>query len=255
MSFLRDTWYTLGRHIRADLREPVWIFFGMTQPLIWLLLFTQLFKDVVMMPGFPTDSYLQFFTPGLVVMLAVFGAAYSGFEVLGDIHHGVLEKMLVTPVSRYALILGAALDWAIGLSMQVLVVFGIAYLMGVHVVTGLGGLLLIVVIVSLLGLGFFGLSNALVLATKKETPLVVIANLMTMPLMFLSSVMMSSQLAPDWLRTAMKFNPVNYAVEAVRPLVISGYDWSAILSGVFVLGAFAFLGVTIATLAFRKFGE
>jgi len=252
---LRDIWFTYVRYARASLHEPVWVFFGMIQPLTWLVLFTQLFEDITLMPGFPADSYLQFFVPGLVVMLAVFSSAYSGFEVLSDVYHGVLEKTLVTPVNRYALIIGSAIDWATQLAMQVLIVFGIAYLMGANVATGLGGILLTVVIVVSLGLGFFGLSNALVLATKKEEPLVVIANLMTMPLMFLSSIMMPSQFAPEWVRTAMNFNPVNYAVEAARPLFLSGYDWPKILTGLTVLGVFALTGVVTATFALRKFGD
>jgi len=253
--FLHDVWYTFLRHLRDDLREPVWMFFGMIQPLIWLLLFTQLFENITLTPGFPTDSYLEFFTPGLIVMLAVFGPVYAGFEVLSDIYHRVLEKVLVTPVNRYALIIGSAVNWALGLTLRVFIVFGIAYVMGVKVVSGLGGVLLTVVIVTLLGLGFFGLSNALVLATKRETPLVVTANLTTLPLMFLSSVMAPNEFVPEWVRIAMKFNPVNYAVEAVRPLFLSGYDWLRILASLTVLGAFAIIGITIAAFSLRRFGE
>jgi len=255
VKFLHDVWYTFLRHLRNDLREPVWMFFGMIQPLIWLLLFTQLFQNVAAVPGFPTSSYIEFFAPGLIVMLAVFGPAYAGFEVLSDIYHGVLEKTLVTPVNRYALITGSAINWALGLALRVLIVFSIAYAMGVEVVTGFGGVLLTILIVTLLGLGFFGLSNALILVTKSETPLVVTANLATMPLMFLSSVMAPSEFTPEWIRIAMKLNPVNYAVEAVRPLFLSGFDWTKILVSLTVLGIFSTLGITTATLALRKFGE
>jgi len=255
MRLLHDIWSTYVRHARASLREPVWMFFSMIQPLIWLVLFTQLFKDITLMPGFPTDTYLQFFVPGLIVMLAVFSPAYSGFEMLSDIYHGVLEKMLVTPVNRYALIIGSAIDWALQLAMQVFIVFGIAYIMGARIATGFGGIVLTITLVILLGLGFFGLSNALVLATKKEEPLVVIANLMTMPLMFLSSIMIPSQFAPEWVRTAMKLNPVNYAVEAARPLFLDGYDWPQIVISLAVLGVFALIGIILATLTLRKFGD
>jgi len=250
-----DVWWTYVRHTRASLRQPVWMFFSMIQPMIWLVLFTQLFASVASVPGFPAEVYLQFFVPGLIVMLAVFSPAYSGFEMLSDIYHGVLEKVLVTPVNRYALIVGAAIDWAVQLAGQVLIVFGLSYFMGVRVATGLLGVLLTIMLVVLLGLGFFGLSNALVLVTRREEPLVVVGNLMTLPLMFLSSVMMPSQLAPGWMRVAMMFNPVNWAVEAVRPLFFGWYSWPQILASLMVLGVFAVVGVSLASLALRRFGD
>ncbi|MEM3641278.1 MAG: ABC transporter permease [Candidatus Bathyarchaeia archaeon] len=254
-SFLRDTWHTFRRHMHASLREPVWIFFSMIQPLIWLVLYTQLFKDMTLMPGFPTDNYLQFFAPGLIVMLAVFSSPYSGFGLLGDINSGMLEKMLVTPVNRYALILGDVLSSTATLAMQALAVFSLSFLMGARVATGLGGVILTITIVSLLGISLASLSNALVIATKKEEPLVVVASLITLPLMFLSSVMLPNDFAPEWIKTAMKFNPVNYAIEAVRPLFLSGYDLLALSIGLLILGILALLALIIASVAFRKFAD
>jgi len=255
MKFLHDVWFTFLRRFRASLREPIWMFFSLIQPLTWLLLFTQLFENVILMPGFPTRSYLQFFVPGLIVMLAVFSSAYSGFEFLSDIYYGMLEKVLVTPVNRYALIIGTAMNWALELVIQMLIVFGIAYILGAKIATGILGIALTIVVVVLLGLGFFGFSNALVLKTKKEEPFVVTANLITLPLMFLSSIMMPSEFAPEWLRTAMKFNPLNYAVEAVRPLFLGEYNWHQYLISITVLGTLAFIGVAVATFTLSRFSE
>ncbi|MEM3627179.1 MAG: ABC transporter permease [Candidatus Bathyarchaeia archaeon] len=254
-TLLQDTWHTFKRHMRASLREPVWIFFSMIQPLIWLVLYTQLFKDMTLMPGFPTDNYLQFFAPGLIVMLAVFSSPYSGFGFLGDINSGMLEKMLATPVSRYALILGDVLSSTTTLAMQALAVFSLSFLMGARVATGLGGVILTIIIVSLLGVGLASLSNALVIATKKEEPLVVAASLITLPLMFLSSVMLPNDFAPEWIQIAMKFNPVNYAIEAVRPLFLIGYDLQVLSIGLLILGIFALLALIISTVTFRKFAD
>jgi len=255
MDFARDVWYTLVRRLRIDLRQPVWLFFSLTQPLIWLLLFTQLFKSIALMPGFPTGDYLQFFAPGLIVMLVVFSSAYTGFDIMVDINYGVVDKMLVTPANRYAIIIGNILNAIVSMSIQVLIIFGISSLMGVSIETGGTGLLLTLVIVWLLGLAFSGLSYALVIATRSHTALVVVSNMLTLPLMFLSSAMMPQQLVPGWVTTAMKFNPVNYAVEAVRPLFVTGYDWNAYLIALGILGAFAVVGVSAAVLAFRGFGK
>jgi ABC-2 type transport system permease protein len=255
MDFASDVWYTLARRFRNGLREPIWIFFSLTQPLIWLLLFTQLFKNISLMPGFPTSGYLLFFAPGLIVMMAVFSSAYTGFDILQDIQFGVVDKMLITPANRYALIIGNILNALISMTIQILIIFGMVYILGVSVATGAGGILLTLVIVWLIGLAFCSLSYALIIATRSQTALVVIANLLSLPLMFLSSAMMPAELAPDWVSTAMKFNPVNYAIEAVRPLFVSGYDWGSYGMGLLVLGIFAVVGVVTAVLAFRNFGK
>lgn len=255
MDFASDVWYTLARRFRNGLREPIWIFFSLAQPLIWLLLFTQLFKNLALMPGFPTSEYLLFFAPGLIVMMAVFSSAYTGFDILQDIQFGVVDKMLITPANRYAMIIGNILNAIASMTIQVLIIFAMVYAMGVSVTTGAGGIVLTLVIVWLIGLAFCGLSYALVIATRSQTALVVIANLLSLPLMFLSSAMMPAELVPDWVQTAMMFNPVNYAVEAVRPLFVSGYDWGAMGMGLLVLGVFAAVGVVTAVLAFRNFGK
>ncbi len=255
MDFLSDVWFTLARRFRIGLREPVWIFFSLAQPLIWLLLFTQLFKNLALMPGFPTSEYLLFFAPGLIVMMAVFSSAYTGFDILQDIQFGVVDKMLITPANRYALIIGNILNALTSLTIQILIIFIMVYIMGVSVATGAAGIILTLVIVWLIGLAFCSLSYALVIATRSQTALVVIANLLSLPLMFLSSVMMPAELVPDWVQTAMMFNPVNYSVEAVRPLFVSGYDWSSYGMGLLVLGIFAAVGVVTAVLAFRNFGK
>lgn len=255
MDFASDIWYTFARRFRNGLREPIWIFFSLTQPLIWLLLFTQLFKNLSLMPGFPTSEYLLFFAPGLIVMMAVFSSAYTGFDILQDIQFGVVDKMLITPANRYAMIIGNILNAIVSMTIQILIIFAMVYIMGVSVATGAGGIILTLVIVWLIGIAFCSLSYALIIATRSQTALVVIANLLSLPLMFLSSAMMPAELAPDWVGTAMMFNPVNYAVEAVRPLFISGYDWGAMGMGLLVLGVFAVVGVVTAVLAFRNFGK
>lgn len=251
MRFFADLWHTLARHVRADLRTPYFAVFGLAQPLFWLLLFGQLFKRMAELPGFPAENYLQFFAPGVIVMNVLFGSAYAGMDMIEDITSGVLNKMLVTPVSRPALILGSLLSSFLGLAVQVLVIFGIAGLMGLRMATGFVGVLLATVIVGLLSLGLSGLSNALALLTKHHDPVIITVNFLTTPLMFVSSAMMPLQLAPKWLQTAARFNPINYAVRAVRALVITGYDWATILPGLLVLGGFTSLGATLATLAFR----
>jgi len=255
MPIIRDTWSSLLRLLRTFTRSPFYAFIYLIQPLIWLLLFTQIFKSVTALPDFPTSSYLQFFAPGLIVTLAVFNSNFTGFALLNDINSGVLEKVLVTPVNRYSLILGTVLYVAVTGVLQVAVVLIISLALGATVATGVGGILVTIVLVSLLGIGLTSLLGALALRAKRVEPLIFVSNLITLPLIFLSSALIPANLTPDWVQTAMKFNPVNYAVLAVRPLFLSGYDWNAIGVGLVILGAWAVAGVVIAEFAFRRFGD
>ena len=94
--FLEDTQHLLIRHIRATLRLPIWIAVTLVQPVIWITLFGQLFRRVVEIPGFDSGSYIEFLTPGVVIMTAMFGSAWSGMGLIEDLHHGVIDRMLST---------------------------------------------------------------------------------------------------------------------------------------------------------------
>src|SRR4029079_7969198 len=99
-------WYLFLRLIQATLRMPIFVIISIVQPVLWVLLFGQLFSKVTTIRGFESSSYVQFLAPGISIMTALFGAAYSGMGILGDIDRGVLDRMLATPVSRGAVIAG-----------------------------------------------------------------------------------------------------------------------------------------------------
>ncbi|MEE8174593.1 MAG: ABC transporter permease [Dehalococcoidia bacterium] len=251
MNCLVDIWYLSGRHIRTRLRTPVWIFVSLVQPMIWLVIFSQLFKNVADLPQFPTENYLQFFAPGVVVMTVLFGAAWAGMGMIEDMDLGILTKMLATPVTRVSIVLSRVLATVITLIVQALLIFLIATMMGVDIATGMAGVLLTVLVISLLGVGLAGLSNALALLLRKSDPLVAVVSFVTMPLMFLSSAMIPGQMLPGWIETARKFNPVDYAVESVRNLVVTGYEWGSLVPNILFLAAFAVVSVSLATAMFR----
>ena len=87
------------RHLRALWRQPWWIVVTLIQPIIWLLLYGALFKRVVEIPGFHGGSYIEFLTPGVVVMTAFFSAGWGGMAMIEDIDRGVIDRFLVSPVA------------------------------------------------------------------------------------------------------------------------------------------------------------
>ena len=255
MNVLADTWFQIGRHLRTQLRISVWIFVNLVQPIIWLMLFTQVFKSLSTMPGLAGSSYLQFFAPGVVVMTVMFGSAWAGMGMLHDIDMGMLSKMLATPVTRASIIMSRVIASMVMLIIQALIIFIIAVIMGVDLATGVPGVLFTILLISLLGLGFAAFSNGLALLFRREEPLMGVITLATLPIMFLSSTMMPAEMLPAWLDTVRHFNPVDYAVVGVRDLVLTGYVWSDLWRSVAVLLGWAAAGIAFGALMFRAKAE
>jgi ABC-2 type transport system permease protein len=255
MKLLTDTWYITMRDLRARMRMPVFIFMTLFQPILWLVLFTQIFKSLGGLPGLGSSSYLQFFAPGVLVMTVLFGSAFSGFGMLMDMDTGVLSKMLATPVTRISVIAGRIVATVVVLLIQALIIIILALIMGVHFKTGVPGVLFTFLLLSLLGLGFAAFSNGLALLLKRQENVMAVTNLLTMPLMFLSSLMMPAALLPGWLNTVRQINPIDYAVVGARDLISNGYIWHDLWLCFVVLTALAIVAVAFGTLMFRTRAE
>ncbi len=261
MNILSDTWFLLIRHLRTQFRLKVFMAINIVQPMLWLLLFTQVFKNIRAVPQIQElgdISYLQFFAPGVVVMTVIFGTAASGFGMLRDMDMGILDKMLVTPASRLAIVFSRMMSSITILTGQVIIIFLISiYIVGIYdnglnVETGFPGILASLGFVILLGLGYAGLSNGLALITGRVETLMAVVNFMTLPTVFMSSAMMPGNALPGWLDTVRHFNPVDYAIVAVRGLVLEGYIWDDLWKSLVVLTAWAAAGVLFGVMAFRK---
>jgi ABC-2 type transport system permease protein len=187
---LRQTWQVSLRYLRVFARQPAFLGITLTQPLIWLLLFGALFKAVTDIPGFDGDSYIDFLTPGVVVMLAVSSAGWTGMGFIEDINAGVMDRMLASPVWRGALNLGSVVQAVITVSIQTALILLLALALGAHYTNGIGGVLILILVAALLAAAFASLSNGVgVLARQRET-LIGAVSLVLLPLTFLSSALM-----------------------------------------------------------------
>jgi ABC-2 type transport system permease protein len=252
MNAILDTWYLFIRNLRNSIRVPMLWAMSLIQPLIWLLLFGQLFKNIVNVPGFPTQNYLAYLAPGVILMTSLFGATFSGMGTLVDIDLGYLDKMLVTPVNRNAIMLGRMGGDVVRILLQAIVIVIIALAMGVGFTTGFPGFLTAIVIVALMVIGFAGLSNIIALRIREHQLFIMVINFFTMPLMFMSSAMMPTQMMPSWLQTVAKYNPITYAADGIRSLMITGFDGVVLAKSFLVLGGIALVMMGIATILFRR---
>ena len=251
MEFLRDTWHLFLRLIRATMRMPVFVVISIVQPVLWVLLFGQLFKSVTTIPGFGASSYVQFLAPGISIMTALFGAAYSGMGLLADIDRGVLDRLLATPVSRGALIAGRILHAAVQVVVQAGIILLVAFILGARPHGGLPGILAVFLSASLLGAAFAGFSNALALIARRQELVIAAMNFVVLPSTFLSSMIMSRNLMPGWIRGVSRFNPVNWAVTAAR----DGFEGRAPSEMMLCLSLLAAFALICGFLATRSFGR
>jgi ABC-2 type transport system permease protein len=250
MIAVRQTWQVSLRYIRALLRQPAFIVITLIQPVIWLLLFGALFKSVTEIPGFHGGSYIDYLTPGVVVMLAVSSAGWTGMGFIEDINGGVMDRMLVSPAWRGALNLGSVAQSVLSVMLQTILVVLLALALGADYTHGAGGIAILVVVAGMLAAIFASLSNGLGVLTRQRESLIGAVTLFLLPLTFLSSALMQTSLAPGWIHTVAKFNPVNWAAEAARSAAMGSLDWGLVAGRVGLLAALVVLSAAFATRAF-----
>ncbi len=158
---LAQSWHMLGRQTRNLFREPIWIVMMLIQPMVWLLLYSQLFGRITDLPGFGTDSYIQFLMPGVVVMTSFFTGAWNGMSMVNDLDRGIIERFLATPARRSSLVLGHVMQASVIGVLEGVIILGLGYALGARVHAGVAGW--VVVLVVALGYQNVGESDAALL--------------------------------------------------------------------------------------------
>ena len=250
----RHSAYLTARSLRTLRRQPAYAAFTLVQPVIWLLLFGQLFSSVVHIPGFSlgSGSYLEFITPGVIVMTALFSSTWAGTVYVEDMNRGVMDRLLASPVRRGAMMIGTLAYQSLTTVLQTLIVFGLAYVTGARFPGGPAGVLVTVLAAVLIAVILASLSNALALLLRQQEPLIAISQFIVLPLVFLSSAIMDTSLSPAWVRHVARYNPVDWAVTASRQALSAGTDWGAVWPR---LGFLVALAAFMASLATRAFGS
>jgi ABC-2 type transport system permease protein len=210
----RHTMLFLGYELRLTLRNPVWPLFGILQPVLYLLLFAPLVANTTV--GGTMGDTLRLFTPGVLMMIALFGSLFVGFGMINEIRNGYLERLAVSPAWRPAIVLGRTMRDMLVLVLQALLVIGLAWLMGMR--ASAPGVLVMLVLMAATGLLASGLSYGLALALRDENGMSQIMQFFALPLILLTGIMLPMSLAPQWMQTVAHFNPLYHAVEAGRSL-------------------------------------
>ncbi|MFW5416604.1 ABC transporter permease [Nocardiopsis sp. CNT-189] len=251
--FARDVATVFEREIRPSLREPLGLILSLGQPLLLLFFFGPLLGGAQGMgaPGGGAESSWQWFVPGVLVMLCLFGPMMSGYNLLTELLTGSMERMLVSPIDRSAMLVGRTLKEFAVLLAQAVLIIALAVPLGfrLHPPGILAGLLLLGVFG--IGLGAFSFFLAM-----KSTPsgelFYGVTQLALFPLMLLSGVLLPMDFGPRWLQVVALANPVSHITDGVRALFSGAYTDPSVLWGFLAAGAIAAAGLLLGNRAIRK---
>jgi ABC-2 type transport system permease protein len=205
------------RKLRHDFSQ---VFMRVVQPTLWLLVFGEVFtKTRVLSTG--KYTYLQFLTPGVLAQSVIFVAIFYGLTLVWERDLGLLHKLLSTPAPRYTIIIGKALSAGVRSIFQAVVVFILAFMIGVHLNLNVFTILGVTSVIVLCGMCFSSLSMFLAALMKTRERMMGIGQAITMPLFFASSAIYPVDIMPHWLRMIVVFNPLSYAVDAMRSMLVT----------------------------------
>ena len=226
-SLLSDTFAVFQREMYLVLRDPFSVIFSLVQPLVFLGLFGTLLSGSVDPAALGGTSPLQWFLPGVIVMICLFGTGVAGSNLLFEITLGSYERVLASPLRRSSILIGKSLKELAPLVVQAALVtlvcipFGFV-LYPLHVLAGLA-------ILGVFGVGMGALSNALAVAVRKrEWMFWAVQQSLLFPLLILSGMLLPLEAGPRWIQIVGRFNPLTWIVDAERALFAGSWTDPAI---------------------------
>jgi ABC-2 type transport system permease protein len=230
-------WALTNRDLVKWYKNPIQLFISLIQPIVWLGLFgkafnitslfssqpgvTQAAVNAVNLQTFGTANYFSYLGAGMLAFIILFTAAFAGMSVVWDRRFGFMNKALSTPVGRGSIVVGKILQSTVRSLIQAAIVLVIAVVLGMDTsffsVLSVGGSFVMLFLMS------FGLSSLFVMLALRssdwQTQMAVI-NLLNLPLLFASNAMLPVKIMPGWLQSVVKLNPVSYAVDGVRQMLL-----------------------------------
>jgi ABC-2 type transport system permease protein len=248
MMLASHTGIVLGRQLRPMARDPFTLIFGVLQPIVFLTLYGPL---LVGMTGAGGESPWQWFVPGIIVMVSLFGTSVAGAYLLEEMRVGSFERFLVTPLDRSSLLIGRALKEVVPLTLQAVLIVVIVTPFGFHLHPG--GVVVGLLILGTFGVGLGALSHSLAIAVKRQEYLFwLVQQTLLFPVLLLSGILLPLELAPGWLQALSRLNPLTYIVEAERALFAGDFAEPSIALGAAVAVLVAVVGLGVGTRMMRR---
>jgi len=250
MNFVKDTWLIFTRQLRLALRNPVWTVMSLLQPVMFLVFFGPLFASAFNrgLVGGAGNAY-AYFVPGLLIQLGLFGSASVGFSMVADFRYGIVDRLRVTMVSKLAVLVGRVLRDVVVLLVQSVILIGLGVAFGLR--APVSGILIGLGFIALVAVSLSALSYGVGLLTKSESILASGINLLIMPVVLLSGIMLPLTIGPGWLRAIGRASPFHYIIDAMRASYVGLYSGAVMTDGVAVAAAMALACIWAAAMIFR----
>jgi ABC-2 type transport system permease protein len=238
------------RRLRHDRTE---IYFRAVQPILWIVIYGPVMSSV---RAIPTDGvpYTDFITPGVMIQTTTFVSIFYGLMIVWERDSGILKKLLVTPASRYSMVIGRSMASGVRALFQALIVLPIALIIGVRFIPNPAYFMLAFIIIFFASGGFAASSILVASFMKTRERFMGIGQAIIMPLFFASNALYPVQIMPPILREFSTFNPLSYVVDAVRGLLITG-DILNLPLDVAAIAIFDIIMFIIASISFRRIIE
>ena len=252
---LHGLWALTRRDLRKWYTNPYQLIISLIQPVVWLGIFGKALnfgsfissagappaiQNQIMLQTFGTTSYFSFLSVGMLASIILFTAAFSGMSVVFDRRFGFLNKALSTPVSRGAVVTSKVLQSGIRSLIQAAIVLLIAIVLGMDTsFFSVQGILGAFALLFLMGFALSSLFVTLALRSSDWQTQMAIINLLNLPLLFASNALFPTKIMPDWLQWVVKFNPVSYAIDGARQLLIGATGTNSLLVDFGVITTFA----------------
>ena len=238
------------RRLRHDRTE---IYFRAVQPILWIAIFGPVMGSIRAIPtgGVP---YTDFITPGVMIQTTTFVSIFYGLMMIWERDSGILKKLLVTPASRYSMVIGRSMASGVRAIFQALIIIPIALVIGVRFQPNPAYILLAFIIIFISSGGFAAISILVASFMKTRERFMGVGQAIIMPLFFASNALYPIQLMPPILREISLINPLSYVVDAVRGLLITG-DTSGLLLDIAAIAIFDAVMFVLASISFRRIIE
>jgi ABC-2 type transport system permease protein len=247
----RETYYIYLRNLKVWLAQPATLLPALFITAFIFIVFGSTFGEVVSLPGFPADDYMAFLVPMIIVQAMVFSGGDAGFNILTDMLSGYMDKLLLAPIQRISILLGVLLLAGTRGLVQAVLILALALAFGVSFETGVPGVALLMVMSILFGVAWSCLGIIIALKTRSVTA-TQSSFVLFFPAIFLTTSFMPKEFLADWFQVAVTINPVNYVLEALRVLVIQGWEWDVLLPGLAVLLVMTVGLVGVSTWLYRQ---
>jgi len=250
---ISDTYTIFWREMKRYRKSRSGVLIRLIQPAVWIIVIGNTFagtQPLIQSVGF-SGEYIEFMTPGVIVLTAIFTSIFGGVNTLWDRRYGFMNKALTSPISRSSIALGKMLAISLIAALQASLIIGIAIAIGVSFPNPLL-IAPIMAIVILFSLGFSGISVMVAATAKSQETFWGVINFLGMPLFMLSPALFPLELLPEWLATAAKLNPVTYAVLLIRGMMTGVTEGVNSLLSIGIIAVFVVTMIALASYVFTR---